>query len=152
MFKNLKTRGLKDQTQSFLISASCDREQIWTLTKLLDSLSAELSPIIKVVIHTVDYVLATLSMARNCHLFISKLAQMPLRISPSQSTLRNFPSMDFSAFPKLEAEITFDFTIQLQNLPFYGVELNLSPFKCFRPRSDWTSFGYPQEENKEGST
>ena len=152
MFKNLKTGGLKDQTQSFLISASCDREQIWTLTKLLDSLSAELSPIIKVVIHTVDYVLATLSMARNCHLFISKLAQMPLRISPSQSTLRNFPSMDFSAFPKLEAEITFDFTIQLQIIPFYEMELNLSPFKCTYCGSDWTSFDTPKVGNKKDST
>ena len=42
-------------------------------------------------------------------------------------------SLGLTLFPKFHSEITFDLTVQLQNLPLYEMKLNLLPFKCTRP-------------------
>ena len=63
-----------------------------------------------------------------------------------------FPSLDFQLFPKLILKLLFDFTMQLQNLPFYEMKLNLSPFKCTYCGSDCTSFDTPKVGNNKVST
>jgi len=62
-----------------------------------------------------------------------------------------FSKSGFSAFPQVESEITFEFTIQLQILPFYEMKLNLSPLKCTYCGSDCTSFDTPKVGNKKVS-
>ena len=74
-----------------------------------------------------------------------------LGISSYQSTLRDFPSLGFQLILKLHSEITFNFTIQLQDLPFYEMKLNLSSFKCTCCESVWTSFDASKVENKKDS-
>ena len=56
--------------------------------------------------------------------------QVPHEISPKLVHKKEISQVEFQLTPKFESEITFVFTIQLQNLPFYEVKLNLSSFKC----------------------
>ena len=56
------------------------------------------------------------------------------------------------SFPKLDSKITFDFTISLQNTPFYEMKLNSSPFKCIWSQGDWTSIGHSKDRNQKDTT
>ena len=82
----------------------------------------------------------------------SKLATILSDISQSQFILRQILKSESSAHPKLESEITLEFTIRFQNLPFYEVKLNLSPFKCTQCGSDWPLFDTSKVENEKDST
>jgi len=57
---------------------------------------------------------------------------------PYQPHLEYCQKLEFQLFPKLHSEITLNLPIQVKNLPFYEIKLNLSYFKCTYCGCVWT--------------
>ena len=101
MFKNLKTAGLKGPIQSFLISASCDREQTWALIKLSNSLSTRAQLRWQTCCTCYGLSFCYIEHGSKLSSTHSKFHPNISWKQPDQPTLRNLPSMDFQLFPKL---------------------------------------------------